>query len=255
MSGKGGVGKTFVAAAIAQELVKRGWQTGLLDLDTDGPNQNRVLGIIDKEITTQGIQMKPIEKDGLKVVSVGSHPCVIGNQPTVWRGEHRREFVRQCILNIDWGDIRWLVADYPPGLSDQIVSLKKHCPDSVAVLVSAPSRVSTDNCEAVVLAAQKLKVPILGIIENMAYFECQCGKRHYIFGKLQAKVLAEKYGLKYYGEIPINPEIAKANDEGRPVSHPIIGKVVDDIEALKRGLWREVKDKLKGAIGVGSRSR
>jgi ATP-binding protein involved in chromosome partitioning len=252
MSGKGGVGKSTISTQIALCLNGRGKKVGLVDLDVEGPNIARMLGIMDKKIEADKKVVKPlIYNDGIKVVSISSHPCIVGNNPVVWKGKAHREYIRQVIEDVDWGNLDYMVLDFPPGTGDAVIGLINVTKIDGLILVSAPSKLSTDNCEMVIKASNQLGIPILGMIENMSCFQCECTRKYYIFGESNAKELANKYGIKFYGEIPILPEIAKSFDEGRPYVYPLIHEVVDDIIDKDKGvsLITTLIDKVKSCFG------
>ncbi|MCJ7816746.1 MAG: Mrp/NBP35 family ATP-binding protein [Candidatus Aenigmarchaeota archaeon] len=243
MSGKGGVGKSTIATQLAIGLANLGYDVGLVDLDVEGPNITRMLGIMDKKLEASPIHTKPyIYSPHLKVVSVASHPCITGNNPLVWTGKSHAKYVHIIMDNVDWGHLDHMVFDFPPGTGDAVMGLWETFEADGIVLVSAPSKLSTDNCELVIKVAHKLKAPILGLVENFSCFICECNRKHYIFGESNAKALAEKYNIKFYGEIPLLTELSSAFDNGKPYVFPLIYEVIDDIVSKNKSTYSKVAE-------------
>lgn len=248
LGNKGGVGKTLTTTSIAHKISKMDVKVGLLDGDVDSPSVPRMLGMSDYVSKADSESVKPGEySPTLRFVSIGSHTSIIGNKPTVWRGEKHREFIVKCITEVGWGDIEILIVDFPAGIGDVPIALNKFFGylDGV-VFVSIPSKVSTDSCEKAITMAEHLKLPIIGMVENMAYFMCdKCGARHDIYGNSGAKALAQKHNIEFLGEIPLLKEISANNDVGKPIDNEVITKIALKIVEQDKSLFDRLKDRLR----------
>ncbi len=245
ISNKGGCGKSLLTTSIAYKLSKMGLKVGLLDTDVDSPTVPRMLGMKDVCFDSSAETIKPVQfSPNLSFISIASHPCIIGNRPTVWRGEKHREYLTKCITEVDWGNIDLMLCDYTAGIGDAPIALNKFFGymDGL-VFVSIPSKVSTDSCERAINMAKRLKMPMLGMVENMAYFVCdKCGSRHNIYGNSGAKELAERYDIEFLGEIPILSEIAMCNDGGKPIDNEVITRAALKIIQSNDKLSKRVKE-------------
>ncbi|HET9327190.1 MAG TPA: Mrp/NBP35 family ATP-binding protein [Candidatus Eisenbacteria bacterium] len=214
-SGKGGVGKSTVAANLAAALAQAGAKVGLLDGDIYGPNLPRMLGV-HKQPSQRDGKIVPVEAWGLRFLSMGL--LVSEGEAVVWRGPMLHGAIKSFLHDVDWGELDYLLVDLPPGTGDVQLSLVQQTHVAGAVVVTTPSAVAIEDGVKAVSMFEKLQVPILGVIENMSHFVCtHCGTRHDIFdtGKTEARFLA--LGVPYLGGIPLDPGVRAAGDEGRPV--------------------------------------
>ncbi len=216
-SGKGGVGKSTVAANLAVSLARGGASVGLLDTDIYGPSIPTMFGVTERPNITTQKKLVPIEKCGVKLVSMGF--LVDPDQAMIWRGPMVTSAVKQFMQEVDWGELDYMVLDLPPGTGDIQLTIVQTVPLTGAVIVSTPQTVALDDARKGVAMFQKVDVPVLGIIENMAYFipPDMPEKKYYLFGKHGARKLASKLEVPFLGEIPIVEEIRKTGDEGKPV--------------------------------------
>jgi len=218
MSGKGGVGKSFIASNLAVALQKLGYKTGLMDVDFHGPSAPKMLGIRGQRLfgTESGIQ-PAVGPLNLLVMSL-DFLLPDDDSPVIWRGPLKSTAVTQFVTDVNWGDLDFLVIDMPPGTGDEAITVGQELPQvDGAVFVTIPSEVSLLVVGRSVMFAKKLNIKPLGVIENMSYFYCpDSGKMYRVLGKASGKLIAEKYEIEFLGEIPLDPRIAEANDAGEP---------------------------------------
>lgn len=216
-SGKGGVGKSTVSVNLALALQKLGKSVGLLDADIYGPSQHIMLGLKDHspEMDAQK-KMLPVSKFGLSMMSFGFF--VKPEEAVVWRGPMIGRMLQQFVQDVIWGDLDILVIDLPPGTGDAQLTLTQILPLSGAVIVSTPQDVALADAIKGINMFQKVNVPVLGVIENMSYFECpQCHHKAHIFSHAGAKHKAEEMGVKFLGELPLEEATRTAGDQGKPI--------------------------------------
>ena len=215
-SGKGGVGKTTVAVNLSIAMAKLGYRVGLMDADVYGPNVPLMMGLrasphaIDERI-------QPLEKFGLKLMSMGFlNP---GDKPLVWRGPMLHSVIQQFLRNVDWGELDYLIIDLPPGTGDVQLSLIQTAPLTGAVVVTTPSDVSLEDARKAVNMFEQVRVPILGIVENMSYLMCpHCNERIDVFSYGGGRRTAEKMHVHFLGEVPLAPDVRIGGDSGKPVA-------------------------------------
>jgi ATP-binding protein involved in chromosome partitioning len=214
-SGKGGVGKSTVATNLALALHAQGSQVGLLDADIYGPSipiMMGVPGVIDQTTTPL-----PLVRYGLKLISMGFF--VKAEQAIIWRGPMIDKYLRQFLMGIDWGTLDYLVVDLPPGTGDAQLTLTQHAQLTGAVIVTTPQEVSLIDARKGLEMFRQVRVPLLGIVENMSYFTGEDGKRYNLFGHGGGQKLAREAGVAFLGEIPIDARVAECGDGGDPIVH------------------------------------
>jgi ATP-binding protein involved in chromosome partitioning len=215
-SGKGGVGKSTVAANLALALERLGRRVGLMDSDIYGPSQQMMMGIDEKPFVNEANQIVPIERYGVKVMSLGFLMDV--DQPVIWRGPMVMKAVEQFLQDVAWGTLDFLVIDLPPGTGDAQLTLTQKIHLSGAVIVTTPQDVSLIDARKGLAMFQKVNVPVLGIVENMSYYVCpSCGHREEIFKHGGGARTAKQLGVPFLGEIPLDPKVAVGGDAGRPI--------------------------------------
>ncbi len=221
-SGKGGVGKSTVAANLALSLAMDGAKVGLLDSDVYGPSIGQMMGATNERMfANEDKKMLPLEKHGLKFISMAN--LVAPGQATVWRGPMLHSFVQQTLKDAAWGELDYLIIDLPPGTGDVQLSLSQTVSMTGAIIVSTPQDVALIDATRAMDMFRKANVPILGMVENMSYFVApDTGKRYDIFGHGGAKREAERNNIPFLGEVPIGMQVREDGDTGVPVvlAHP-----------------------------------
>jgi ATP-binding protein involved in chromosome partitioning len=213
-SGKGGVGKSTTSVNLALALVRAGQRVGLLDADIYGPSQPRMLGITGKPTSPDGKKLRPMENYGVRVMSMGF--LVDEDAPMIWRGPMVQSALQQMLGDVEWGELDVLVVDLPPGTGDAQLTMAQRVPLAGAVIVSTPQDIALLDARKAINMFRKVDVPILGMVENMSYFVCpHCGGRSEIFSHGGARQTAEKFGVDFLGEIPLDLAIRELTDVGR----------------------------------------
>ena len=215
-SGKGGVGKSTVAANLAVACAQLGFKVGLLDADIYGPSMGMMFGIKEGPEATEGGKIIPIEKFGLKLMSIAF--LIDEDRPVIWRGPMLNKALTQFLGDVLWGDLDYLFIDLPPGTGDTQISLIQNAKVEGAIVVSTPQDVAFLDARKAIGLFQTVKVPILGIVENMSSFHCPtCHTETQIFGHGGVKAAASRMGLSFLGEVPIDLAIRIGSDEGTPL--------------------------------------
>ena len=214
-SGKGGVGKSTVTVNLAISLAKKNLNVGLLDADIYGPSIPKMLGITEKPGVTKKKKIMPYIKYDIKSISIGN--MIPDNGAVIWRGAMASSAIKQLFNDVDWGDLDYLLVDLPPGTGDIQLSLCQSFPLKGAVIVSTPQEVSLIDVRKSINMFKKVNVPIIGILQNMSFFESE-GHKNYIFGKDGVSLEAKKQNLNLLGEIPILPKISESGDKGKPLT-------------------------------------
>lgn len=215
-SGKGGVGKSTVTANLALALANTGARVGLMDADVYGPSIPTILGIQSQPEVDAQNRITPVEQYGVKVVSMGFF--MKPEDAVVWRGPMLHKTVEQFLGGVVWGELDYLLVDLPPGTGDVQLSLCQLIPITGAVIVSTPQDVALNVAQKAIAMFNKLKAPILGVIENMSHYVCaHCGQRDDIFGSGGVRQIAQRLNIPFLGEIPLATPIREASDAGRPL--------------------------------------
>jgi ATP-binding protein involved in chromosome partitioning len=245
-SGKGGVGKSTTALNLALGLRDLGLRVGLLDADIYGPSVPRLTGIHEKPQLDDNRKMIPIRRFGLSIMSIGF--LVEEDTAMIWRGPMVMSAITQMLRDVAWGTLDVLVVDMPPGTGDAQLTLAQNVPLKGAIIISTPQDLSLIDARRGLAMFKKVNVPVLGIVENMSYFQCpHCGTKSDIFGHGGARHEAERLGVPFLGEVPLHISIRTTSDAGTPV---VDSEPSGPHAAIYRTIGAKVRDQLKGAIAA-----
>jgi Mrp family chromosome partitioning ATPase len=219
LSGKGGVGKSTVAANLATALARAGRRVGLLDIDVHGPSIPKLLGVENAEVLGNGEEILPVKvNENLAVMSIGLL-LPSGLEPVIWRGPKKHGVIRQFLKDVAWGQLDYLVVDSPPGTGDEPMSIAQLVGSPAgAILVTTPQDVAVSDVRRCVTFCHEVSLPVVGILENMSGLVCpKCGEHIDLFKRGGGKALAQEMNVPFLGQIPIDPEVVTAGDAGTPL--------------------------------------
>ncbi len=245
LSGKGGVGKTTVAANLATSFAKRGKSTGILDVDIYGPNVPKLLGLEGQHPEVKGETLEPVPGPlGMKVMSMG-FLLQKSDDAVAWRGPLVAKAISQFLTDLAWGDLDVMVVDLPPGTGDEILSILQLIPNiDGVVIVSTPQEVAVLDARRAIQLVERMGVPVLGIVENMSEFVCpKCGESYKIFGEGAAMKASEEYGIDHLGTLPLDPRVISLSDEGTPF-------VIEEPDSKVSRAFSNLVDRLANKVGL-----
>jgi ATP-binding protein involved in chromosome partitioning len=246
-AGKGGVGKSTVAANLAVALTKHGASAGLLDADIYGPSVPILMGVKSepRKVEVDGVQkIAPVLAHGVPVMSIGFF--LDADQAVIWRGPMLGKALHQLMADVQWGDLDYLVVDMPPGTGDVQITFSQQLKVSGALLVATPQAVALADVVRAKSMFDKVNIPIVGIVENMSFFICDgCGKSHEIFSRGGAARAAERFNIPYLGEIPITPALREGGDKGVPI-------LIQEPNSLVSKSFLDIAAKLAGQLSIAS---
>jgi len=244
-SGKGGVGKTTVTVNLAIALAQTGAAVGLMDADIYGPNVPLMMGIAGRPYAVEN-RIQTLSNYGVRVMSMGF--LTSDDTPLIWRGPMLHNVIQQFLRQVDWGQLDYLLIDLPPGTGDVQLSLTQTVPLMGAVIVSTPQDVALQDARKAILMFRQVRVDVLGIVENMSYFQCpKCNERTHIFSHGGGAITAANFGVPFLGEVPLNTSLREGGDTGKPI-------VASDPGSLVAIAFKEIAEKVAAQVSIANLS-
>ncbi|WP_455241161.1 Mrp/NBP35 family ATP-binding protein [Methanothermobacter tenebrarum] len=230
MSGKGGVGKTTVTIKLAEAFKQEDYKVCILDADLHGPNVPKMMNIKKADITLTENKINPVTKAGIGVVSIEFF-LPSEDSPIIWRGPRKTGAIRQLLADVNWDNIDILLVDNPPGTGDEPLTVLQSIPNiDGVIIITTPHDVSLHDVKKCINMVKELKIPIIGIIENMSYIQCpKCGEKLFVFGKNGGRLLAEEFGLSLLGRIPLDTSMGKSKETPTIDSSRISKNIIKNI--------------------------